>query len=273
MSTNKKTGNNLNSMDPNIVYTTKDYDKFKYIPGNREVSVKAGDSLAASIAEVGLIEPITINEKWQIIDGQRRFKSCEKRGLEVRFILHKGANLKHVKLMNTLNKSWTFENYLNIYRQDVYADAKPHYDKIHNFRENHTTLNNNLILLLLHGGWEDAKTHSFFPLRKAFKEGEFKVNNLAEAEIMAPNLEKLVGSHKNARGQNVPCAALILSSQCKGFDWDHLATKMAKYGHRVPGQNGLTIIDLAKALCRIYNLNTKDRKKKITFYPKPEKVE
>lgn len=53
------------------LYETKDYSKFKFLKGNRAIKEKR--SLIESIEKSGILVPIDVNEKFEIIDGQTRF--------------------------------------------------------------------------------------------------------------------------------------------------------------------------------------------------------
>ena len=51
------------------IYETTDYNRFRYIEGNRKVN--HAKKIVQSIQAIGrLMKPVLINERWEIIDGQ-----------------------------------------------------------------------------------------------------------------------------------------------------------------------------------------------------------
>ena len=247
-----------------VIQTTTEYDIFSPIEGNRRVANSHRDKLIESMQKLGQIDPIVVNENYEVVDGSHRLSACRELGIAVMYIISKGATLEHVKMMNTLNKGWKFENYLHMYRQDAYPDSKSHYDKVFDFRQKYD-LSDNITLLLLSGGLKDAKSHSFFALRQQFNDGKFKVTSTEKAEKTATNLEEVIRINKEVKQQHYAVAVLKLSTLPKSpksaaFSWEILKEKMEKYGYRLPHCS--KVEDFCKYIInRIYNyrLAKKDR--------------
>ena len=68
---------------------TSNYGMFKFLDQNRETMDKHIADLAASIKESGQIHAIVVNDKFEIIDGQNRFKACKLLGVPVMYIISK----------------------------------------------------------------------------------------------------------------------------------------------------------------------------------------
>lgn len=99
-----------------VVYTTKDYSKFKKLLGNREVSLKRIKKIISSINAVGYItSPIIVNEKMEIIDGQGRLEALKELGLPVDYIIVKGAGIDACLNMNIYQEKWRVLDYINSY--------------------------------------------------------------------------------------------------------------------------------------------------------------
>ena len=79
------------------VMKTTNYDMFKFMEGNRQTNSSNLNQIIESMKEKQLIIPITVNEKFEIIDGQHRFKACKYLGLPVYFIIEKGVLYFDVK--------------------------------------------------------------------------------------------------------------------------------------------------------------------------------
>lgn len=100
------------------VYTTRDYDKFKKLLGNREISAKRINKIMASIGKVGYItNPIIVNEKMEIIDGQGRFEALKQLNLPIDYIVVNGAGIEACLNMNIYQEKWRILDYINSYAE------------------------------------------------------------------------------------------------------------------------------------------------------------
>jgi len=97
------------------VQQTKDYDLFKNIDGNRNVNDLHVRRLTKSMEEKHLISPIIVNEKYEIIDGQHRFKSQQELDLPVYYMVIPGYGLEDVQRLNHNSKNWTYNDFLDGY--------------------------------------------------------------------------------------------------------------------------------------------------------------
>lgn len=97
----------------NNVVATKDYSIFNKMQGNREVTINK--KLEKSIAEKGIVEPIVVNENFEVINGQHRLAVAKKLGIEVPFIVRSGYSSEEMLDLNTTSKGWTFHDYINKY--------------------------------------------------------------------------------------------------------------------------------------------------------------
>ena len=60
------------------VYRTEDLSIFKTLKGNREVKENRKQTLIESIDKHGYItNPIIVNERFEVIDGQGRLAACK----------------------------------------------------------------------------------------------------------------------------------------------------------------------------------------------------
>jgi hypothetical protein len=99
----------------NQVYQTNDYHLFKTLQGNRVVNELHVMRLKKSFEDSYLLSPILVNEQYQIIDGQHRFKAAKELGLPINFIIQHGYGLQEIQKLNTNSKNWTKGDYLNAY--------------------------------------------------------------------------------------------------------------------------------------------------------------
>jgi hypothetical protein len=97
---------------------TKDYARFKFINGNRDVSEHHVRRLMKSLQEEQLVSFVIVNGKDEIIDGQNRFEACKRLGFPV--YVYKDSKtskygLNQVQRYNTNNLTWNKRSYLNSY--------------------------------------------------------------------------------------------------------------------------------------------------------------
>lgn len=97
------------------VYESYDYDSFKRLPDNRDVTANRVGKLIASIMEKYILNPIIVNEKKGIIDGQGRFEARKTRGLPIHYLVAEGATSDDCRRMNKYNTSWTLLDFAKSY--------------------------------------------------------------------------------------------------------------------------------------------------------------
>ena len=56
--------------------------------------------------------PIVVNEKFEIIDGQGRFKALKTLSLPIEYILIPGLGLEECKKMNENSTTWNSRNFI-----------------------------------------------------------------------------------------------------------------------------------------------------------------
>ena len=96
------------------VRCTQNYRLFKTIEGNRNLDHV--NKIIKSIQKVGLfVQPILVNQRMEIIDGQHRFSACRELGLPVYYIIQDDIGLKEVKALNMASKNWSTKNYIHSY--------------------------------------------------------------------------------------------------------------------------------------------------------------
>lgn len=105
------------------IYETYDYGKFKRLEGNREV--KNFTRVLDSINTVGVIlNPVLVNEKFEIIDGQHRFEALKSMGLPVYYIMQEGIGRKECTYLNIGQTNWTTTDFINKYASEGIQDYK-----------------------------------------------------------------------------------------------------------------------------------------------------
>lgn len=89
------------------IYEESDYSKFKKLHDNRDVLADRLSKLIASISERYVLNPIVVNEKMEIIDGQGRYEAMKSLRRPIHYIVSRGATSSDCRRMNKYNKSWS----------------------------------------------------------------------------------------------------------------------------------------------------------------------
>lgn len=93
--------------------SSKDYDNFKLIEGNRPIDLcHVQEIINYIMSENEMLPMIMINEKGEIIDGQHRFSAWKATGKPIRYYIQEGAGFKEMLLMNSEANTWSIEDYL-----------------------------------------------------------------------------------------------------------------------------------------------------------------
>ena len=88
------------------VYATKDYDKFSMLQENRLLKLGHVANIEESMKKKFLFNPIIVNEKLQIIDGQHRFTAVKNLNKPLFFVVADGYGINEVIVFNTHQKDW-----------------------------------------------------------------------------------------------------------------------------------------------------------------------
>ena len=129
------------NQEVNKVYKTNKLEIFKPIVGNRPTNPMHIRRLSSSIKQNGLLQnPIIVNEKMQVIDGQHRLSAAKLAGSSIYYIIAKGYNLKDVQTLNLNQKNWNKKDFMDGYAAmgiESYIKLKDfiNYNKVFNIRD------------------------------------------------------------------------------------------------------------------------------------------
>ena len=89
------------------IYVTDKYDMFRKLIGNRDVSERHKNEIVQSIKTYGYISnPIAVNDRMEVIDGQHRLAALKELGLPVEYYIVKGATASVCAGLNGVQKNW-----------------------------------------------------------------------------------------------------------------------------------------------------------------------
>lgn len=228
----------------NTIFETKDYSIFKYLPGNRNHIKPHLERLKKSFKENYLISPITVNNNFEIIDGQHRFEAAKALNLPIRFFIAKNYGLKEVHKLNTLSKLWTSDDYIKSYIELNFKE----YARLKKFKDKYN-LGYKAVFSICAG------THSG-PFYDDFKNGLFEFKDYFKACLLAEYINTIRLIYPNAhRNTFVTCIISIFDKP--GFNKDRLIRKIklqpTKLTDCTTSENYKTVLE------EIYNYKTKNK--------------
>lgn len=109
-------------------------ENLRKLTGNRDVTENRVLSIEESVIKVGWFIPmITINERYEIIDGQGRVEVAKRHNLPVNAMMVYGAGIKECISMNIDQKNWTMVDFIKSYSDQGNENYQRLYDLIRNF--------------------------------------------------------------------------------------------------------------------------------------------
>lgn len=100
------------------VYITTDYSVFKRLPGNRDIPESRISKIVESIQSVGWVHnPIIVNEKMEVIDGQGRLTALQRLKMPVEYIIAEGVGNKECIYMNMNMVNWKLPDFIKSYAE------------------------------------------------------------------------------------------------------------------------------------------------------------
>lgn len=88
------------------IFEESDYSRFHRLPDNRDVLERRLGKIIASVSEKYVLNPIIVNEKMEIIDGQGRYEALKHLGRPIHYIIAHGATSDDCRRMNKYNTRW-----------------------------------------------------------------------------------------------------------------------------------------------------------------------
>lgn len=92
---------------------TTNYGMFKYMDGNRSVEQSRVNKIKASIKKYGQLDPIEVNEKYEVGDGQGRLEACKQLKIPVKYMVIPGRTIEDYIAVNSTHTNWTMLDYVD----------------------------------------------------------------------------------------------------------------------------------------------------------------
>lgn len=100
------------------VYVTRNYDIFKRLTGNRDIPESRISKIVESIQTIGWIHnPIIVNEKMEVVDGQGRLTALQRLKMPVEYIIVEGIGNRECIRMNMHMVNWKLPDFVKSYAE------------------------------------------------------------------------------------------------------------------------------------------------------------
>jgi hypothetical protein len=224
------------------VSKTKDYSLFKTMSSNRQVNLNHVKNLMKSMIENGfLINPIIVNENYEVIDGQHRLRACTDLDLPIYYLIAKDYNIKEVHALNLNQKNWNYQDYLEAYAND----GNVNYQRILKFKEVNRNFSFNSVISFITGvsGFHLKDSHYNSDKKKnpkrfkegikgiGFMEGRMIVSeyDIIKAQVLADRFNLLKNTFELYNNATFIGAMIVIINNVKEFDFNEFKSKSEKY--------------------------------------------
>ena len=239
-----------------VIYTTKDYQDFKKLLGNRDVTEERVNAIVSSIRKIGyMTSPIIVNKSFEIIDGQGRFEACKILGLPIEFVIESNAGIEECIAMNIKMKNWKTEDFIKSYADRGFKD----YQEIISLHDKYPYHSYITIAKIMKGTLDNGG------VQKKLKDGTFSIDNRSAGLMILNFLDKLTPTVANLSGRDTiiydTLTGLVLYDL---IDLDRMVSQFIRYSSTNSSYMG-DVDSCLDALQYIYNYN---KKTKIRFKDK-----
>lgn len=159
------------------IKSTTEYSKFKTKKGNREILLSHASRLMRAIKQQNMLSanPIIVNEKMEVIDGQHRLKAAEILNIPIFYVEFNPASLAEIQLLNSNLKIWNIRDFLESYIKT----GKKDYVQFKSYMEEYPLFPITMAMILC--GTPDSLSRSR-EISQEFKDGLFKIVDMERAQ-------------------------------------------------------------------------------------------
>ena len=247
------------------VYTTKDYSLFKRLTGNRDISEDRIGKIVTSIQKVGWVKnPIVVNEKMEVIDGQGRLTALQRLGLPVEYIIAEGTGTEECISMNMNMVNWRQPDFIKSYAEQ----GNVNYQRLLSLMDLYANGNLTIIFTALH--------RVSRPKHRDIKDGTLQITEdqyfkaVERLKFVQPLLNQL--DEKKLSGSIITLMqTLIYYYDYPEVDNDRLMSKIEKYAYSMKPY--VTNEDCEREVEEIYNYYVQlEEKQSIAYLVKEERM-
>lgn len=236
------------------VYNTADHSKFKHLIGNREITPRRIAKIKKSIINNGYIfNPIIVNEKMEIIDGQGRQWVLKELGLPIDYIIRPGMTVTDCQSLNSAASTWTTEDYIFSHCEE----GNVHYKYLSNLVTQFPELPIDSICFSITGNVAKNKD--------AIQNGSFvcteeQYNTAITLLNYAALFVQTVKKANKCRANHIYSAVMFVRT-LPNINYEDFLRRFEKYYLTDQFPKALTMNDTMQGFSKIYNYGARGRKK------------
>jgi len=223
------------------VYETINYDYFIKRKDNRPIEEKNVLAIIDGINKIGQVQPISINSKGEIDDGQHRLEACRRLGIPVKYFIN-NVNLATGDLaeLQSAQAKWNTYAYAH-----AFSDNKD-YSVYKKFSADYPEFSHSLILIMLSNNKSEGNMHIY----DSYKKGRIVIKSYLRAVKVAEIIKSFAPFFSGYKKRSF-VLAIIQIIDYKDFDIDRMMRKMPKRCKSI--LNFSKTEDFIKVLQEIYN--------------------
>ena len=230
---NYKIKNKMKSMksikfNPEILVSSN-YKIFKFMEGNRQVIPIHVKRLKRSFQDNGfLLDPILVNDKHEIIDGQNRFTALSELGWPIYYIKVYNYGLEEVKVLNQNQQKWKPTEHLDSF----VVQGHPNYVTFKKFMNDFPKFSFATCVKIL-SGIRSNKSETIDGYRarsKDFESGDFEIPNIKKSYIVAKKIMDFESYFEKFHDTRFVITMLGLFEH-PNYDHDEMLKKMRAQPH------------------------------------------
>ena len=230
------------------IYTTTNYERFKRLLNNRDIKGGGVKNIIDSINTIGYItNPIIVNEKYEVIDGQHRLEALKALNMPVDYIEVKGAGINECRLMNRKQGNWTTMDYLKSYARS----GNPNYMNLYDLILQHPKQKLQVIVFAITGAGANGT---------GIQDGNFICDKtmFREADEKLSTLDEVIDFIRKTEGRTDYLAmAYIYALQNRTVDSYRLKDTIVKRSHTIRGS--VSLPDALDNLSEAYNFKARNK--------------
>ena len=243
------------------VHSTKNYDLFEKLPGNRELNAGNLKRIKESMKKQLMPIPLLVNDLNQVVDGQHRLQAAKELNLPVYYMKIPKMGLSEVHTLNSISKKFSFGDYLSGYASAGLVDYKNALQFVNDYPKLPTRGCKFLWMGVVNAdGEKDSAT-------KIFRSGQMKIKDLDKAKQIADliyDLNEMFPELKMMRtGPIIPIIEMLKNEH---FDLGRFTTKLNQSAAKALRTGSNSAFDWRVGLNKVYNFNCRGRQKRINLW-------
>lgn len=233
-----------NQVVQNVVQETSNYDQFSFLNDNRMTVPGHVANLKKAFEEVGnltKVQPILVNERYEIIDGQHRFQAARELQEPIFFTMLPGLRIENARHMNILHRTWNLDDF-----GASYAAAGNEDYIVYNMLKEDYGVNNSVLLSYALNDYNPTGAFS------KFRKGDFTIGDLESTKYRLERLSQALEAVPHLKKDRSFALAYLKVQNTTGFDQARMLRKLNQVGESVV-RRFANMADYLRALEEVYN--------------------